>query len=97
MSRSLPETVASLMPGLREDLAQLVSIPSVSEWGFPAHTRAALLETHASVVELLREAGVERFGSLELEGTAPVITGEIPAPDGAPTVLLYSIRRCAGR
>src|SRR6185503_9400145 len=25
----------------------------------------------------------------ELEGTAPVITGEIPAPDGAPTVLLY--------
>jgi acetylornithine deacetylase/succinyl-diaminopimelate desuccinylase-like protein len=32
---------------------------------------------------------VESFSSLELEGTAPVITGEIPGPDGAPTVLLY--------
>jgi acetylornithine deacetylase/succinyl-diaminopimelate desuccinylase-like protein len=32
---------------------------------------------------------VESFGSLDLQGTAPVITGEIPGPEGAPTVLLY--------
>jgi cysteinylglycine-S-conjugate dipeptidase len=89
VSQSMPETVASLMPRLKEDLARLVAIQSVSEWGFPEHTRSALLEAHQTVVELLRSAGVERFTSLELEGTAPVITGEIPAPDGAPTVLLY--------
>ena len=81
--------IAELMPQLKEDLVRLVAIPSVSEWGFPAQTRAALLEAHQAVIEIMRSAGVETFGSLELEGTAPVITGEIPAPDGAPTVLLY--------
>jgi acetylornithine deacetylase/succinyl-diaminopimelate desuccinylase-like protein len=81
--------VSALMPRLKEDLARLVAIPSLSEWGYPEHTRAALLEAHQAVVELLRDAGVESFSSLELEGTAPVITGEIPAPPGAPTVLLY--------
>ena len=86
---SLDATVASLMPRLREDLAGLVAIPSISEWGFPEHTRPALLEAHQAVVELLRGVGVESFTSLELEGTAPVITGEIPGPEGAPTVLLY--------
>ena len=30
------------------------------------------------------------LGALELPDTAPVVTGEIPAPPGAPTVLLYS-------
>ena len=39
---------------------------------------------------LCRDAGVEELGSLDLPGTAPVVTGEIPAPPGAPTVLLYS-------
>ena len=81
--------VAALMPRLKEDLARLVAIPSVSEWGFPAHTRPALLDAHHAVLALLRGAGVESFSSLELEGTAPVITGEILPPDGAPTVLLY--------
>jgi acetylornithine deacetylase/succinyl-diaminopimelate desuccinylase-like protein len=40
-------------------------------------------------VALLRDAGVAELGSLELPDTAPVITGELPGPDGAPTVLLY--------
>jgi acetylornithine deacetylase/succinyl-diaminopimelate desuccinylase-like protein len=77
------------MPQLKEELARLVAIPSLSEWGFPEHTRPALLETHQAVVELLRDAGVESFTSLELPGTAPVITGEIPGPPDSPTVLLY--------
>jgi acetylornithine deacetylase/succinyl-diaminopimelate desuccinylase-like protein len=89
MSAPGRETVAGLMPQLKSDLARLVAIPSISEWGFPEHTRPALLEAHQAVVELFRSAGVESFSSLELEGTAPVITGEIPGPDGAPTVLLY--------
>jgi len=83
------DAIAALMPQLKQDLARLVAIPSLSEWGFPEHTRPALLEVHQAVVGLLRDAGVESFTSLELPGTAPVITGEIPGPDGAPTVLLY--------
>jgi acetylornithine deacetylase/succinyl-diaminopimelate desuccinylase-like protein len=77
------------MPRLKEDLARLVAIPSLSEWGFPAHTHARLLEARDQIVELLRDAGVEKLDSLSLPGTAPVVTGEIPGPAGAPTVLLY--------
>jgi acetylornithine deacetylase/succinyl-diaminopimelate desuccinylase-like protein len=77
------------MPELKADLERLVAIPSVSEWGFPEHTRAPLLDTREAVVDLLRSAGVDDIGTLELEGTAPVITGELPGPPGAPTVLLY--------
>jgi cysteinylglycine-S-conjugate dipeptidase len=89
MTRAARETVDSLMPRLKADLARLVGIPSVSEWGFPEHTRPALLQAYQAVVELFRDAGVDSVGLIELEGTAPVITGEIPAPEGAPTVLLY--------
>jgi acetylornithine deacetylase/succinyl-diaminopimelate desuccinylase-like protein len=89
MTRAARETVDSLMPRLKADLARLVGIPSVSEWGFPEHTRPALLQAYQAVVELFRDAGVDSFGLIELEGTAPVITGEIPGPEGAPTVLLY--------
>ena len=49
-----------------------------------------ILDAYALTVELLRDAGVQNLGALELPDTAPVITGEIPAPEGAPTVLLYS-------
>jgi acetylornithine deacetylase/succinyl-diaminopimelate desuccinylase-like protein len=77
------------MPQLRSELGRLVAIPSLSEWGFPEHTRPALLEARDAIVELLGEAGVQKLASLELPGTAPVIIGEIPAPERAPTVLLY--------
>jgi acetylornithine deacetylase/succinyl-diaminopimelate desuccinylase-like protein len=81
--------VATSLPRLTEELAALVSIPGVSEWGFPEHTRPPLLETYEALIPLFRDAGVERLSSLELPETAPILTGEIPAPDGAPTVLLY--------
>jgi len=83
------ERVTSLMPQLKAELARLVAIPSVSAAGYPEETRPALLAAHDEVVDLLRDAGVERLGTLELPQTAPVITGEIRAPAGAPTVLLY--------
>lgn len=83
-------SVQALMPRLKADLARLVAIPSVSEWGFPEHTRTPILEARAVVAELLEGAGVKNISALELPGTAPVITGEIPGPPGAPTVLLYS-------
>jgi acetylornithine deacetylase/succinyl-diaminopimelate desuccinylase-like protein len=81
--------VASLMPQLTADLARLVAIPGVSAFGYPEETRAALLETHDLVVELLRGAGVAQIGTIDLPDAAPVITAEVPGPPGSPTVLLY--------
>jgi cysteinylglycine-S-conjugate dipeptidase len=82
--------VAPLMPRLKSDLARLVAIPSISAPNYPPETRPALLEAYEAVAELFRDAGVEILEPLVLPGTAPVVMGEIPAPPGAPTVLLYS-------
>ena len=78
------------MPDLAADLGALVSIPSVSAPGFPVETQPALLAAYDAVAQLLREAGAEQLAPLELPGTAPILTGAIEAPAGAPTVLLYS-------
>jgi len=84
------DAVAALMPQLEDDLARLVGIPSVSAAGFTEETRPALLEAYGAVFDLFREVGVTMRDPLELPGTAPVVLGELPAPPGAPTVLLYS-------
>jgi acetylornithine deacetylase/succinyl-diaminopimelate desuccinylase-like protein len=79
-------TVRALMQKLRQDLEDLVRIPSVS---VPGQVGAPLLEAFEATSRLFAEAGVD-IGRLDLPGTAPVVVGEIPAPPGAPTVLLYS-------
>jgi cysteinylglycine-S-conjugate dipeptidase len=89
-ARALALTVSTLLPELKGDLARLVAIPSVSAPGFPEETHGPLLEAYEAVAGLFRDAGVADVGSLELPGTAPIVVGEIPAPAGAPTLLLYS-------
>jgi len=88
--RSLPQRVRDLLPRLKTDLGELVALPSVSEHGYPEHTRAVLLQTRDKVAELFAAAGCSDLHALELPDTAPIILGGIPAPAGAPTVLLYS-------
>ncbi len=80
------ERVRALMPGMRRDLEDLVRIPSVSGPDLPDEP---ILAAHDLVARLFQEAGVETR-RLDLPGTAPVVIGEIPAPPGAPTALLYS-------
>lgn len=89
-SDTLRTQVAALMPELEAQLAELVAVPSISIRGYPESTHAALAQAHDLVVSLLEGAGVEHVRALELPNTAPIIIGEIPAPPGAPTVLLYS-------
>ena len=84
---SLAERVRRLMPELTSDLVRLARIPSIAFPGFP---EAPLLEAHDVVAGLVRDAGVQRVATLSLADTAPVIIGDIPGPDGAPTVLLYA-------
>jgi len=78
--------VRALMPQLRRDLEELVRIPSVS---VPGVVDAPLLEAFELTSKLFADAGVE-VGRLDLPDTAPAVVGHIPAPPGAPTVLLYS-------
>src|SRR4051794_35760971 len=80
------DAVRALMPELLADLRDLVAIPSVS---IPGRIDAPLLEAFERTSALFAGAGVA-VDRLDLPGTAPVVTGAIPAPPGAPTVLLYS-------
>jgi acetylornithine deacetylase/succinyl-diaminopimelate desuccinylase-like protein len=85
----LADAVSALMPDLKAELRRLVAIPSISAPGFP-EPRGPILEAYERVASLLRDAGVQNVGALELPDTAPAVIGEIPGPPGAPTVLLYS-------
>ncbi len=86
-SPELAGKVRALMPELQRDLEALVRIPSVSGDGLPTEP---IQQAHDAVAELLRGAGVEKVWTLELPDTNPIVMGEIPAPPGAPTILLYS-------
>lgn len=84
--------VEALLPRLNRTLADLVAVPSVSAAAFdPAH-----VETSAALVaRLLRDTGLPEVGVFRADrpdGTAgaPAVIGRRPAPDGAPTVLLYA-------
>jgi len=81
------DRIDGLMPQLRSDLDDLVRIPSVSGAGRP---EGPILEAYELVARLFADAGLQDVRSLDLPDTSPILIGEIPAPAGAPTVLLYS-------
>jgi acetylornithine deacetylase/succinyl-diaminopimelate desuccinylase-like protein len=83
----IADRVRALMPELTADLVRLARIPSIAFPGFP---REPLREASDLVAELLRGAGVQDVATLALPDTPPVVTGSIPGPAGAPTVLLYA-------
>jgi cysteinylglycine-S-conjugate dipeptidase len=85
-SESVEAIVDALMPQLTAELVQLGRIPSISDRSFPPEP---VHEAHDFVASLLGGAGLRDVRTLNLPDTFPIITGEIPAPAGAPTVLLY--------
>jgi acetylornithine deacetylase/succinyl-diaminopimelate desuccinylase-like protein len=87
---STEERVRQILPELLADLRELIAIPSVSAPGYPEATHAALRQAQEKVTHMLEQAGFEHIEAIELPDTAPVVFAEIPAPPGAPTVLLYS-------
>lgn len=87
MYDDLKEAVDRLMPDLRKDLETLTRIPSVSAPGYdPAEVRRSAEFT----ADLYRAAGFDEVRTLEIAGAHPAVYAEIPAPPGAPTVLLYA-------
>jgi acetylornithine deacetylase/succinyl-diaminopimelate desuccinylase-like protein len=83
---ALAGAVDALMPKLVEELMALTRIPSISESTFPAQP---VKDACTLVMQLLRDAGLQDVKTLDLPETYPIVTGSIPAPPGAPTVLLY--------
>ena len=84
---TLKNRVKEAFPRVREDLDRLIRIPSVSAPDFdPTHVRYSAEATAA----ILESSGLRDVRFLEIEGAHPAVIGEHPAPDGAPTVLLYA-------
>ena len=79
-ANALPATVGSLMPQLKADLARLVAIPSISALGLPGgDARPRCSRRYDAVVELLRDAGVDRsWRRSSCPDTAPVVTRRDP-------------------
>lgn len=83
----LRAALAAAIPGIRDDLDDLVRIPSVSREG---STTPEVARSAEAVAALLADAGMPDVRVLEAPGGAPAVVGRIPAPAGAPTVLLYA-------
>lgn len=83
---SLNDRVTDVLPAVLTDLKRLVAIPSVSS--LPDH-HDHVLATADGVADLLRDLGCPDVRLLRAGGK-PAVFGHFPAPDGAPTVLLYA-------
>lgn len=84
----LSETVASLMPRARADLAELVSFASVAdERQFP---RSGCEKAAGWVADALRADGFQDVALLDTPDGTQSVYGFLPGPQGAPTVLLYA-------
>ncbi|ROS73032.1 dipeptidase [Cellulomonas sp. PhB143] len=84
--------VAAQFPALREDLEALVRIPSVSNATFD---QSVMDRSAQAVADLLRGAGMPDVRVLHATGpdgsrSRPAVVARRPAPQGAPTVLLYA-------
>jgi len=79
--------VRDLMPGLLEDLGDLVRIQSVSA---DPGRRGEVEKSASKAAELFRGAGVDAEVVRAYDGAPPAVLGEKKGPAGAPVVLLYA-------
>ncbi|MCA1734556.1 MAG: dipeptidase [Actinobacteria bacterium] len=87
MYDELRTAVENAFPSLKDTLAELVRIPSVSAPSYPA---SEVRRSAERVADKLAAAGCENVQLLEFEGAHPSVFGEVKGPEGAPTVLLYA-------
>lgn len=87
MHDDLRSAVSADMPRLKDLLHSLVRMKTVSAEGFdPANVRAGA----EAIAGILVEAGFQNSQLLESSNGHPAVFAEIPAPEGAPTLLLYA-------
>ena len=87
MTDHLRAATEEAWPRVREDLESLIRIPSVS---FPGFDPAPVRRSAEATARILEGCGVAGVRLLEIDGAHPAVFGELPAPGGAPTVLLYA-------
>jgi hypothetical protein len=83
----MERNVRTFLPGVIEDLKELIAVPSVA---FPGYPSEHVHRMAAATTDLLRRYGLLNARLLEIPGGYPAVTADIPAPEGAPTVLLYA-------
>ncbi|WP_274555274.1 dipeptidase [Streptomyces spiramyceticus] len=84
----IAETVASLMPRAKAELAELVAFQSVAD---PAQFPKSECEAAANwVAGALRSEGFQDVALLDTPDGTQSVYGFLPGPEGAPTVLLYA-------
>ena len=87
MHEDLKSVVHADMPRLKNVLTDLVRMESVSADGYdPSGVRGA----GEAIVSMLEDAGYSNAQLLDSSNGHPAVFAEIPAPRGAPTVLLYA-------
>jgi acetylornithine deacetylase/succinyl-diaminopimelate desuccinylase-like protein len=77
----------AVMPGVVEDLKNLLRYPSIAFPGYPAEPVHAMAGATAAV---LKRNGLQDVRLMDIPGGYPSVYGEIPAPPGAPTVMMYA-------
>ncbi|HEV7208850.1 MAG TPA: dipeptidase [Mycobacteriales bacterium] len=87
MTVDIAAAVRGILPSVRADLEELITIPSVS--ADPAAS-AAVHRSAELTAALLRAAGLLDVEILQAAGGKPAVVGHRPGPPGAPTVLLYA-------
>jgi acetylornithine deacetylase/succinyl-diaminopimelate desuccinylase-like protein len=77
----------AMMPDVVDDLKGLIRHPSVA---FPGHPPEPVQAMAEATVAVLKRHGLQDVRLLDIPGGYPAVYGEIPAPSGAPTVLMYA-------
>jgi acetylornithine deacetylase/succinyl-diaminopimelate desuccinylase-like protein len=83
----MESTVRSFLPDVIADLKELIKIPSVAFPGYPPEPVHRMAKATA---DLLKRYGLSNARLMEIPGGYPTVTGDIPAPAGAPTVIFYA-------
>ena len=86
-AQDIRRKVRELMPGVLDDLKELITHPSVA---FPGYPSQPVHDMAGATVALLKRYGLQDIRLLDIPGGYPAVYGEIPAPPGAPTVLMYA-------
>ncbi|MDX3130219.1 dipeptidase [Streptomyces europaeiscabiei] len=87
-SNPVAETVASLIPRAKEELAELVAFKSVAD--FDQYPRSESEGAAHWVADALRAEGFQDVALLDTPDGTQSVYGYLPGPEGAKTVLLYA-------
>lgn len=87
-SHPVAETVASLLPRARAELAELVAFKSVADFG--QYPRSESEGAANWVADALRAEGFRDVALLDTPDGTQSVYGLLPGPEGAKTVLLYA-------